>query len=30
MIEDWLRARGFVLTQETAQDAKVDSTLAGA
>jgi hypothetical protein len=30
MIEDWLRARGFVLTQETAQDAQVDSTLAGA
>jgi len=27
MIEDWLRARGFVLTQE-AQDAQVDSTLA--
>ena len=30
MIEDWLRARGFVLTQETAQDAQVDSTLADA
>jgi hypothetical protein len=30
MIEDWLRARGFVLTQETAQDAQVDSTLASA
>ena len=30
MIEDWLRARGFVLTQETTEDAKVDSPLAGA
>jgi hypothetical protein len=30
MIEDWLRARRFVLTQETAQDAQVDQTLAGA
>ena len=30
MIEDWLRARGFVLTQETARDAEVDSALASA
>lgn len=29
MIEDWLRARGFVLTQETAKNAKVDPALAG-
>jgi hypothetical protein len=28
MIEDWLRARGFVLTQETAKNAKVDPALA--
>lgn len=30
MIEDWLRARGFVLTQEATRDAQVDATLAGA
>lgn len=30
MIEDWLRARGFVLSQGTARDAQVDSTLASA
>src|SRR5260370_35397150 len=30
MIEDWLRAPGFVLTEVTAQDAAVDSTLADA
>ncbi|MGD1091508.1 MAG: hypothetical protein ABSB35_05875 [Bryobacteraceae bacterium] len=30
IIEDWLRARGFVLTQETVKDAQADSTLAGA
>ena len=29
MIEDWLRARGFVLTEEAAQDAQVDAALAG-
>jgi hypothetical protein len=29
MIEDWLRARGFVLTQERSPDAQADSTVAG-
>lgn len=28
MIEDWLRARGFVLTEETAPDAQADTALA--
>lgn len=30
MIEDWLRARGFVLTEETVENAEADSALAGA
>ena len=30
MIEEWLRARGFVLTEETVEDAEADSALAGA
>ena len=29
MIEDWLRARGFVLTEETAHDPQADAALAG-
>jgi hypothetical protein len=29
MIEDWLRARGFVLTDERTQDAEADSAVAG-
>lgn len=29
VIEDWLRARGFVLTEETAVDAQADVALAG-
>ncbi len=30
MIEEWLRARGFVLTEETVENAEADSAVAGA
>lgn len=29
VIEDWLRARGFVITEEGAADAQADAALAG-
>jgi hypothetical protein len=30
MVEDWLRARGFVLTEERVKDEETDSAVAGA